>query len=76
MFGASSKIYGNNDQWRQELTDSWSDQFAGVAFNTWNGYTQAYAAVPFKRVPFTEAAPVNTANFTWLRQLFLLASAG
>jgi hypothetical protein len=41
-----STIYGNNGTWQRELLKLLPDTFKGLAFNTWNGYTEGYAVVP------------------------------
>jgi hypothetical protein len=41
-----SGIWGNNASWQIELLKIQPDAFPGVAFTTWNGYTEGYAVVP------------------------------
>jgi hypothetical protein len=55
-------IYGNNGWWQREMLALRPDRFAGVAFNTWNGYTEGYAAVP--------TTEHGEANFRWLQRVF------
>jgi hypothetical protein len=57
--------YGNNDLWRSALTKAWSSSFQGIVFNTWNGYTEGYAAMP--------TLEYRTANWDWIQKLFNLA---
>jgi hypothetical protein len=54
--------YGNNDYWRNSLKVLWSIDFKGMVFNTWNGYTEGYAA------PAT--LEYGDSNYIWLRSLF------
>ncbi len=57
-----SGIYGNNGWWRRELLALLPDRFTGVVFNTWNGYTEGYAAVP--------TTEHGEANFRCLQRVF------
>jgi hypothetical protein len=57
--------FGNNDLWRSALTQAWSSAFQGIVFNTWNGYTEGYAAMP--------TSEYQTANWDWIQKLFNLA---
>ena len=41
-----SKLWGNNASWRTEMLKIQPDDFPGVSFTTWNGYTEGYAVVP------------------------------
>jgi hypothetical protein len=59
---AGSVIYGNDDYWRRALQQLWSAKFKGMAFNTWNGYTEGYAAPP--------TLEYGDATFLWLQNLF------
>jgi hypothetical protein len=39
--------WGNDEDWRVGINESWRDNFfCGVMFNTWNGYTEGYVAMP------------------------------
>jgi hypothetical protein len=40
-----SKRYGQNEQWRTALSELHTEQVKGISFNTWNGYTEGYAAI-------------------------------
>jgi hypothetical protein len=40
-----SKTWGNNATWRIFVQESWEESFCGMVYNTWNGYTEGYAAV-------------------------------
>ncbi|MBV9647440.1 MAG: hypothetical protein JO043_08260 [Candidatus Eremiobacteraeota bacterium] len=60
-----SSVYGNNDRWRAMLSQEWSVVFHGIVFNTWNGYTEGYAAVP--------TLEYQAANWEWIQALFTLA---
>ena len=64
-----SHAYGNSDKWRDALKQEWSSAFAGIVFNTWNGYTEGYAAMPLK----IGQNAVATENWDWVRELFRLA---
>jgi hypothetical protein len=44
VFPGSEK-YGNNAQWRIYIQESWDNGFQGMVYNTWNGYTEGYAAM-------------------------------
>ncbi|MFZ0511716.1 MAG: hypothetical protein WAM14_08930 [Candidatus Nitrosopolaris sp.] len=57
--------YGNDDYWRSALKQAWSSDFCGIVFNTWNGYTEGYAAVPTREY--------QTANWDWIQAIFDLA---
>jgi hypothetical protein len=56
-----SGIWGNNASWQTELLKLKPDTFAGVTFNTWNGYTEGYAVVP--TTEFRESA------FRWIQRV-------
>jgi hypothetical protein len=60
-----SPEYGNDDHWRTALSQAWSPVFNGIVFNTWNGYTEGYAAVP--------TAEYQLANWNWIQEIFALA---
>ena len=47
----SNSRYGNNAQWRAGQAEMLDYGPAGLAFNSWNGYTEGMAAVPMCRVP-------------------------
>ncbi len=57
-----SGIYGNNGWWRRELLALIPDRFTGVVYNTWNGYTEGYAAVA--------TTEFGEENFGWLQRVF------
>jgi hypothetical protein len=46
-----SPRYGNNARWRAAQAEMLDYGAAGLAFNSWNGYTEGMAAVPACRVP-------------------------
>jgi hypothetical protein len=50
-----------DDRWRNWMSQLKGPGIKGVSFNTWNGYTEGYAAVP--------SAEHGTTVFTWLRDL-------
>ena len=67
----------NNDYWRIANDDIWhngqtqmivsnagANWVRGITFNTWNGYTEGYAAVP--------TLEYGSQAYTWLRSLFQL----
>jgi hypothetical protein len=60
-----STAYGNNHMWRSGLKKAWSSAFQGTVFNTWNGYTEGYAAVP--------TIEHHNANWNWAQEIFTLA---
>jgi hypothetical protein len=64
VFPAAPIIYGNTSSWRNELTQLLQSQgeSKGIIFNTWNGYTEGYAAVP--------TLEYGDATFLWLQSLF------
>ncbi|MFN8445381.1 MAG: hypothetical protein U0175_31620 [Caldilineaceae bacterium] len=57
-----AKRYGNDALWRFALSGFRTQQVKGITFNTWNGYTEGYAAVP--TLEFGDAA------FQWIQELF------
>ena len=57
-----SKAWGNNAAWRLALSKLRTVDIKGIAYNTWNGYTEGYAAVPT-----TENGNVD---YQWLTELF------
>ncbi len=57
-----SKRYGFNEAWRIALSGLWTEQAAGITFNTWNGYTEGYAAV--------STLEHGEATFQWIQELF------
>jgi hypothetical protein len=59
-----SSSYGNNPDWRERLQNKWSQNFRGMVYNTWNGYTEGYAAMP--------TLEFHSANWIWIKQLFAL----
>jgi hypothetical protein len=56
--------YGNNPNWRGLLTRSWSDGFKGIVYNTWNGYTEGYVAMP--------NLEYGDDSWNWIQELFAL----
>jgi hypothetical protein len=40
-----SVTYGNSASWRTYIEESWQQRFSGMVYNTWNGYTEGYAAM-------------------------------
>ncbi len=59
----SSMIYGNNQAWRDSLTAIVEDIPAnGITVNTWNGYTEGFAAVP--------TLEYGTAAYNWIATLY------
>ena len=54
--------WGNDDQWRGLLSTLRALPVQGIVFNTWNGYTEGYAAVPTRED--------GNANFRWMQDLF------
>jgi hypothetical protein len=68
LWNPGSKIWGNNDLWRSRLTSLWTDSpknaYVGICYDTWNGYTEGYVAVPNDRNNFDD--------FRWIKQLFQL----
>jgi hypothetical protein len=63
-----SKVWGNNDLWRSWLTSLWTDSprnaYVGISYDTWNGYTEGFVAVPSDRN--------NDDDFHWIKKLFQL----
>jgi hypothetical protein len=57
-----SKVWGNNDHWREGISNLRDLPVAGVVYNTWNGYTEGYAAVPTRED--------GDVNFRWMQSLF------
>jgi hypothetical protein len=56
-----SGMWGNNASWHAELLKLRPDSFAGVTFNTWNGYTEGYVVIP--TTEFRESA------FRWVQRV-------
>ncbi|HZS05226.1 MAG TPA: hypothetical protein VFD58_10365 [Blastocatellia bacterium] len=54
-------VWGNNDQWRNAQTGMIALGVRGITFNTWNGYTEGYAAVP--------TLEFGDASYRWLQSL-------
>ena len=54
--------YGNDPEWRLALSLAWSDSFKGIMYNTWNGYTEGYVAVP--NLEFGDD------SWNWIQELF------
>lgn len=55
--------YGyTSDDWRNLQSAAKSSKFAGITFNTWNGYTEGYAAVP--------TLEHGTTIYDWLTDLY------
>jgi hypothetical protein len=61
-----SDSYGNNRSWRDRLQSHWTAEFRGAVYNTWNGYTEGYAAMP--------TLEYHSANWHWIHTLFKLVS--
>lgn len=60
-----SMIYGNNQAWRDSLTQIVRDIRAdGITVNTWNGYTEGFAVVP--------TLEYDDANYIWTDSLLSL----
>lgn len=62
-----SKMWGNNEGWRLRLTNLWTqyrNAYVGISYDTWNGYTEGYVAVPSDRN--------QDDDFRWITQLFQL----
>jgi hypothetical protein len=58
-----SMIFGNNQEWRDSLTEIVKDIPAnGITVNTWNGYTEGFAVVP--------TLENSTVNYTWVKSLY------
>lgn len=53
--------WGNNNQWRNAQTRMIAVEVKGITINSWNGYTEAMAAVP--------TLEFNEANYLWLKSL-------
>jgi hypothetical protein len=53
--------WGNNNQWRNAQTKMIAFGVKGITINSWNGYTEAMAAVP--------TLEFNEANYLWLKSL-------
>ncbi len=64
VFPVAPIIYGNTPSWRNALTQLIRSQEGqkGIVFNTWNGYTEGYAAIP--------TLEYGDATFLWLQALF------
>jgi hypothetical protein len=59
----SSLVYGNNQAWRDSLTAIAEDIPAdGITVNTWNGYTEGFAAVP--------TLEYGSASYSWVSNLY------
>ena len=61
--GGGTGFWGDNfeytdDRWRNGLSQLKGPGIKGITFNTWNGYTEGYAAVPSKEH--------GTTIFDWL----------
>jgi hypothetical protein len=55
--------WGNDDSWRIQLLQLRRElPVIGIVFNTWNGYTEGYAAVP--------TLENGDADFRWMQELF------
>jgi hypothetical protein len=54
--------YGNNAAWRAAVAALRTARVKGLVFNTWNGYTEGYAAVP--------TLEYGDANYLWVKELF------
>ena len=64
-----SPRWGHTDQWRNALSQLRSLRIKGIAFNSWNGYTEGMVAVK----QFQAGAPIASAtdtNYRWLQSLF------
>jgi hypothetical protein len=57
-----SKRYGHNTRWRAAVSGLRTEQVIGITFNTWNGYTEGYAAMP--------TLQYGADTFQWLQKLF------
>lgn len=57
-----SKRYGQNEEWRTALSALHTAPIKGITFNTWNGYTEGYAAM--------STLEYGDAVFQWLQKLF------
>lgn len=51
-----------SDDWRNLQSEAKGSKFAGITFNTWNGYTEGYAAVP--------TLEHGTTIYDWLTDLY------
>jgi hypothetical protein len=67
-----SKVWGNNEGWRWRLTSLWTDSprnaYVGISYDTWNGYTEGFVAVPSDRN--------QDDDFRWIKRLFQLVDEG
>jgi hypothetical protein len=62
LMWSNSEHWGNDDHWRGLLNTLRGLPIRGMVFNTWNGYTEGYAAVPTQED--------GDANFRWMQDLF------
>jgi hypothetical protein len=62
-----SRVYGNTNSWRTGIENMWHQDYAGIVYNSWNGYTEGMVAVP-------STPPHGDANFIWIAKLFTLVS--
>src|SRR5262245_25849711 len=53
---------GTDDRWRNALSQLKGNGIKGITFNTWNGFTEGYAAVP--------TIPHGDTIYNWLRDLY------
>ena len=65
-----SKIWGNNEGWRRRLEGLWyvdpRNAYVGISYDTWNGYTEGYVAMPSDRNHYDD--------YRWIKRLFQLVS--
>lgn len=62
---SGSDSYGNNRGWRERLESKRQEQFRNMVYNTRNGDTEGYAAMPTLKL--------HSADWKWIRRLFELA---
>jgi hypothetical protein len=65
--GGGTFFWGDNadytdDRWRNALSQFKGNGIAGITFNTWNGYTEGFAAVP--------TVEHGTTIYNWLTDLY------
>jgi hypothetical protein len=57
--------WGWNDDWFNFQSELKASGVRGITFNTWNGYTEGYAAVPIAR-----DGAIDRSSFNWLTDLY------